>query len=57
MSMTLTERFSLLLDADTRTDLAAAADGAHQTVNQWVRQAIREKLERDSALAAKLRLQ
>jgi|HubBroStandDraft_1064217.scaffolds.fasta_scaffold925744_2 hypothetical protein len=54
--MSMTERFSLLLDADTRVDLSTAADMAHLTVNQWVRAAIREKLERESALAAKLRL-
>jgi predicted HicB family RNase H-like nuclease len=50
--MGLTERFNLLLDADMREDLSIAADRAHLTVNQWVRQAIREKLERDAELDA-----
>jgi predicted HicB family RNase H-like nuclease len=49
--MGLTERFNLLLDADMRTDLAEAADLARLTVNQWVRQAIREKLENDAEWA------
>jgi predicted HicB family RNase H-like nuclease len=50
--MGLTERFNLLLDSDMREDLSIAADRAHLTVNQWVRQAIREKLERDAELDA-----
>ncbi len=46
--MALTERVALLVDLDMRTDIDAAAGALHLTVNQWVRQAIREKLARDA---------
>lgn len=50
------ERFVCMMPSDLKLQMTNQAAGTDRTVSQWVRDAIREKLERDSTLAAKLLL-
>jgi hypothetical protein len=46
--MTLDQRLPVLVDEDTRRAVNTSAEQRHVTMGQWIREAIREKLEREA---------